>query len=520
MNNVLLTGLAALPILTILVLMLGARWPAAKAGAVGLVVALFLAWLAFGYGQRTYSEIGSVFATVGALSEAVITAATILWIIIPALCLHQLQLRSGAIDTLRSAMGRLSDDPRIIALLVAWFFALFIEGAAGFGTSIALAAPFLVSVGFGPVAAVTIVLIGHSVGVSFGAVGTPVIPQIETTGLSGAAIAQSTGLYHTLLGWIMLGSAMLVVSRELKDQGKGNGGRSIWGWTALAAVFFLVPFFLIAQFIGPELPTLGGAFVGGLGFVTVFGLVQSRVGGIEKPVTPVSDDATPRMGLLAAASPYLILVLLVLITRLIPPLQELLSGIVWRYALFDTFSVSFQPLYQPGTLLFLSFLLGALCQRTSLTLLREAVVAALGQIGGVTVALIAMLGLARIMVYAGMIDILAQTAADTAGPFWPLFAPFVGMLGTFVTGSATASNILFTDLQLSTAQNLELSVVSTVGLQGFGAAVGNIICPHNIIAGGATVGLRGEEGAVLRGTLPACLLYATLGGVIAFIGFG
>lgn len=519
MNNILLTGLAALPILTILVMMLGARWPAAKAGAVGLMVALFLAWFTFGYGQRTHSEIGSIFATVGALSEAVITAATILWIIIPALCLHQLQLRSGAINTLRSAMGRLSDDPRIIALLVAWFFALFIEGAAGFGTSIALAAPFLVSVGFRPVAAVTIVLIGHSVGVSFGAVGTPVIPQIETTGLSGAAIAQSTGLYHALLGWIMLVGAMLVASRELN--GQGSNGQSIWGWTTLAALFFLVPFFLISHFIGPELPTLGGAFVGGLSFVTIFGVVnRARVGYLEKPATPTLDDSGPHMGLLAAASPYLILVLLVLVTRLIPPLQELLSGIVWRYTLFDTFSVSFQPLYQPGTLLLLSFLLGALCQRTSLTLLREAVVAALGQIGGVTVALIAMLGLARIMVYAGMIEILAQTAADTAGPFWPLFAPFVGVLGTFVTGSATASNILFTDLQLSTAQNLGLPVLSTVGLQGFGAAVGNIICPHNIIAGGATVGLRGEEGAVLRNTLPACLIYATCGGIVAFIGMG
>lgn len=518
MNNLLLTGLAALPILTILVLMLGVHWSAARAGAVGLVVALLLAWVTFGYGQRIYSEIGMVFATVGALSEAVITAATILWIIIPALCLHQLQLRSGAIDTLRSAMSRLSDDPRIIALLVAWFFALFIEGAAGFGTSIALAAPFLVSVGFRPVTAVTIVLIGHSVGVSFGAVGTPIIPQVEATGLSGAAIAQSTGLYHALLGWIMLISAMLVASRELNGQGKT--GKSMWGWTALAAVLFLVPFFLISQFVGPELPTLGGAFVGGVGFVAVFGLVQARAAGIEKPAIPASDDTPPRMGLLAAASPYLILVLLVLVTRLIPPLQEMLSGIIWRYTLFETFSVSFQPLYQPGTLLFLSFLLGALCQRTSFTLLRDAVMAALGQIGAVTVALIAMLGLARIMVYSGMIEILAQTAANTAGPAWPLFAPFVGALGTFVTGSATASNILFTDLQVSTAQNLELSVLSTVGLQGFGAAVGNIICPHNIIAGGATVGLRGEEGAVLRRTLPACLLYATLGGIIAFIGIG
>ena len=133
----------------------------------------------------------------------------------------------------------------------------------------------------------------------------------------------------------------------------------------------------------------------------------------------------------------------------------------------------------------------------------------------VAIALIAMLSLSQIMVHAGMIAGLSAWAAQTAGGLWPLLSPLVGFLGTFVTGSATASNILFTDFQQTVANNLGLPALSMVGAQGFGAAVGNIICPHNIIAGGATVGLAGKEGGILRKTMVGCLVYSTLGGLVA-----
>jgi lactate permease len=135
----------------------------------------------------------------------------------------------------------------------------------------------------------------------------------------------------------------------------------------------------------------------------------------------------------------------------------------------------------------------------------------------VTVALVAMLGLSRMMVHASMIDTLAVAAADLAGSTWPLFASLVGVLGTFVTGSATASNILFTDFQQATAQTLDLPVAPLVGVQGFGAAIGNAICPHNIVAASATVSLTGREGEVLRSTLGVTIVYALLGGMIALV---
>jgi lactate permease len=161
---------AALPIALVLVLMLVVRWSAVRAGLAGLALALFLAWAVF-----PFESVGEdrLLGTGGALVEAAITAATIIWIILPALAIYQLQERTGAVGALRTGLAELSSDPRLTALLVAWFFSLLLEGAAGFGTAAALAAPFLVALGMSPLAAVTAAMLGHVVGVTFGAVGTP-----------------------------------------------------------------------------------------------------------------------------------------------------------------------------------------------------------------------------------------------------------------------------------------------------------------------------------------------------------
>jgi len=499
--------LAALPIVAVLVGMLALRWSAARAAGVGLALALPLAWFAFGFGTRVLEALGPVRATGGAVLEAAIIAATILWIILPALCIHELQQRTGALEVLRGAMERLSGDPRITALLVAWFFVLFVEGAAGFGTSVALAAPFLVAAGFGRVEAVTIALVGHSVGVSFGAVGTPILPQMAVTPYSGLELASATAAYHSWVGWVMPLVAMVLVTRTLPAEQRSGAG--IWGWTLLAAALFLVPHQLIATFIGPELPTLGGSLAGGLAFVGALRLAPRGEGGTAGP---------GGASLLRAGAPYLALVTLVLATRLPPGVREALSGLTWTWRA-GPFEAGFAPLYHPGTMLAAGFLIGALVQRAAAGEIAGAVRLALRQLVPVTLALVAMLAISRVMVYAGMIDALAAAAAIAAGAAWPFFAPFVGMLGTFVTGSATASNILFTDFQQATAQRLEAPVLPLLGAQGFGAAVGNIVCPHNVIAAGATVRLAGREGEVLRRTAPVAVLYALLGGALALLAF-
>lgn len=516
---------AAAPLLVVLGLMLGARWSAARAGLLGLAVALASGWFAFGLGTRVLPTWGPLPAAGGALLEALFLAATILWIVFPALAIHELQQRTGSVAVLRDAMGRLSGDPRVLALLVAWFFVLFVEGAAGFGTSVALAAPFLVAAGFGRVEAVSVALIGHAVGVSFGAVGTPILPQIAVTPYDGLELARATAAYHAVVGALMPLAVMLLVVRAFPN----GRGRGIWGWTLFAAAAFLVPSTLVATFVGPELPTLAGSLVGGAAFVAALAWARRRSG--DRPAerdgagtaargggSAAGADTTAAGGaprdLLRAAAPYLALIALVLATRLLPGAREALTGLAWSWR-WGPFGGDFAPLYHPGTMLALGFAVGALVQRPGRAVATGALRRAALQLRPVAVALVAMLGLSRLMVHAGMIEELALLAATTAGAAWPLFAPFVGVLGTFVTGSATASNVLFSDFQLATARTLGLDPLPLLGAQGFGAAVGNIVCPHNIVAAAATVQLAGQEGAVLRRTIGVALGYALLGGLLA-----
>ncbi len=419
-----------------------------------------------------------------------------MWIIFPALCIYELQARSGAFDTLKRGLARLGDNPRNVALIVAWFFALFLEGVAGFGAPVALAAPILVGLGFSPVRAVTLALIGHAAGVSFGAVGTPVLPQVAATGLSALELARPAGLLHAGLGIILVAFLVRLAADpppRLRE----------WIDGTLAAFLFFAPFLALAWFVGPELPTVGGVVLAGTAFALI---IRHR--------TPAIDAKEPGgFSMLHAALPYLAVVVLVLATRLIPPVREALQLVLWDWTLLETFAGRIEPLYHPGTLLLVSSIIGGMLRGRSVRDIAGAAARAARRLVPIIIALLAMLALSRLMVHAGMIRSLAEAAA-AMGPAWPFFAPFIGVLGTFVTGSATSSHILFSCFQEATATSLALPVATLQVAQNLGAAVGNMVCPHNIIAGGATVELAGREGEVLRTTAIACLIYAAAGGLL------
>lgn len=491
-------ALAAAPVVVILVLMLALGWSAARAGLAALALAVLLACFAFDFGAGSAAALAAALGGVSA--EAAFLSATILWILWPALALHAHQQRAGAIDALRVGLARLTDRPAMQALLVGWFVALFLEGAAGFGTPIALAAPLLVGLGVPPLQAVVLALLGHAAGVSFGALGTPVLAQVGLTGLDGGEIAWRTALLHAVLGPLL----MLFFVRTLAAGGQAPG----MVWPALAAAAFLLPALTLAALLGPELATLGAALVGG----ALFAWALRR----QAPAA----QRVPADGLLRALAPYALLVALVLLTRALPPLAELLGGVRLRWSLGSDgaegarFGGSLQPLTHPGTLLFAALVGGALWQRVPLRDLRPALADSARRLLPVSVALLAMLALSRLMLHAGMIDALQQAAVQGLGGAWPLLAPALGALGSFVTGSATASNVLFTTLQVQTAEALALPAAALAAAQGFGAAVGNIVCPHNIVAGAATVGLAGREAQILQRTLGPCLLYLAAGGVL------
>jgi lactate permease len=508
-------ALALIPVLSVLVLMLAVGWSAAKAGVVSAVIAVAIALVVFDFGAAA-DPFGRVEGSVGVLLEAAFITLTVVAIIGPALGIHHLQGATGATRRLQQGLAQLTPDPRLAALLIVWFFSLFMEGAAGFGTPVALAAPFLVAAGFRPVMAVTAALVGHAAGVSFGAVGTPVSAQSAISGVPGSELAAATAPYHVVFGWFLMAVVVVLITRTEPE------GRPIRAWGALGAASFFVPYWIIARFVGPELPTLGAALIGAAIFVAVMVLTRrtemgemGETGETGAADSPEPDDQ-PSMSLTAAAAPYLTLIGLVLVTRLVPPVNDALSDIEITWTFGEAFSGSVQPLYHPGVILTASFVVGALVQRSSFSRTGRAVVEATSQLAPVVLALVAMVTIARTMSQAGMTVELASTAANT-GAAWPLFAPVVGALGTFVTGSATASNILFTELQQDTAVAGGFPVNPLLGAQGFGAAVGNIVCPHNIVAAAATVGLSGQEGSILRKTFPVAAAYLAMGAAFAFV---
>src|SRR5262245_27378663 len=240
---------ATAPLALIIFLMAVLRWSAAHAGLVGLVAAVVGAIRFVGLGTRSHVEQRIAGALIGTGAEAAFSAVDILWIILPALSLYELQQRSGAIDVMRTGLMGLSSDKTLLAVVIAWFFAPFMEGAAWFGTPIALAAPVLVSLGFTPVVAVALPVIGHVAGTSFGALGTPVFAQADVSGIGADRIAPPTALLHASLAPVLV-LAIVFIARTGRFQARYAA------WAAVAAVCFLLPYLGLAMFVGPELPTI------------------------------------------------------------------------------------------------------------------------------------------------------------------------------------------------------------------------------------------------------------------------
>lgn len=492
-------ALAALPILLLFALLIGARWSAAAAGAAGVVCALPIIWHGFGISNDAFLR-----TVGGAAAEAGFTTLSILWIIFGALAVHEYQTRTGATDTFARWFASFGNDRRIAVVLVAWFFALFLEGAAGFGAPVALAAPLLVGLGLQPVTALTLALLGHAAGVSFGAVGTPILPLLAAHAagpLDPATVVAGIAAVHAALGWGLLA----LVYRAGGSDVQRPSGRDV-AVVGVAAAAFFVPSASIAAFVGPELPTLGGAALG----TVAFAAFARRLTGEQAP-------QGARASMLRAALPYLVIIALILVTRLLPDLALILRDARVSWRLDGGFAGSIAPFSHPGTMLVAGLALACATRgRRGFDDALQAARAAAYRLPRVAIALVAVLVLARLMVHGGLVHALAQTAAASIGGGWPLVAPALGALGSFVTGSATASNILFADLQYATAASAAISPALAAVAQGVGSAIGNVVAPHNIVAGAATVGLVGVEGLVLRRTVGPCLAYVAAAGLLLF----
>lgn len=515
--------------------------------------------------------VAAVVVAIGAwrMSAERVAAATIqglfltfdlLFIIFGAILLLHTLDRSGGVAAIRRSFHGVSDDRRVQVVIVAWLFGSFIEGAAGFGTPAAVAAPLLVALGFPAAAAVMLGMMVQSTAVTFGAVGTPVLVGVQG-GLGGEAFSVALAaadwtmtdylravtakvvLLHATAGILMPTWMVVMLTRFFGANRSWTEGLSVLPFALFGGLAFTVPYVLFGTFLGPEFPSLLGAPVGLAIVVTVArrGWLLPKdawdfppradwrpdwVSGLEEKLAEVQEGR--RISTLAAWAPYAILGLLLVLTRLpsLPVGAWLRTpAITWPSILGTGITATTTPLYLPGFVLLVVVAITALLHRMDSAALAGAVRSSSKVLLGAGFVLVFTVPMVRVYINSdvngaellSMPLAMAEWVAGNVGAVWPFFAPTTGALGAFIAGSNTVSNLMFAAFQYGVAERLAMSTVMIVALQAVGAAAGNMIAIHNVVAASATVGLLGKEGLTLRKTILPTVYYLLVIGTLGLI---
>ncbi|MGY6565144.1 MAG: L-lactate permease [Halomonadaceae bacterium] len=553
MTDTTLALLAFTPLILAGVLLIGFRMAAKTAMPIVYLVTAVIALYAW---EMSFNRV------LASTFQGLILTASILWIIFGAILLLNTLKHSGGITAIRNGFSGISPDRRVQAIIVAWLFGCFIEGASGFGTPAAVAAPLMVALGFPALAAVVVGMMIQSTPVSFGAVGTPIVVGV-TGGINQSAIteqleaggytwleyfrliAAEVAIVHGIIG-ILMPLIMVVIMVKFFGANKSwKEGLSITPFALFAGVAFVVPYMLAGVLLGPEFPSMIGAMVGlaivvpaaRRGFLIPkdtwdfperSSWPDNWIGKIEIKIDEIAGK-TPLstwMGWL----PYVLLAVLLVISRTVEPVRSALNTISfgWANILGESgVSGSLEPLYLPGGILLMVVLITAVIHRMRAGELKAAFSESSRTIFGAGFVLIFTIPMVRILINSGvnagdlvsMPVAMAQFVADGVGDVYPFFAPAVGGLGAFIAGSNTAANLMLAEFQFNVAQQLGLSTAFMVALQAVGAAAGNMIAIHNVVAASATVGLLGREGETIRKTILPTIYYLVFAGAIAMIGF-
>lgn len=546
---------AALPILVAGLLLVGLRMPARSAMPVVYVVAALLALFVW--------QVPALRVVAASLQGLVITF-DILLIVFGAILLLNTLKHSGALAVIKDSFSAISPDPRIQIVIIVWMFGAFIEGAAGFGTAAAILAPLLVALGFPAMAAVMLGMTLQSTPVTFGAAGTPVLvglaggldgPQLEAllaeNGLTLAdylqLVTNQVVIFHVVAGLFIPVLMVLMTTRFFGANRSWREALPAVPFALFGGVAFVVPYALIGWLLGPEFPSM----IGGLAGLAVM-IMAARAGflvpkslwtfppradwpvywlGSVQADTGEAPPAGTRPSLWRAWAPYLLIAILLVLTRLPAlPFGDWLKSL--RISFPDIFgtgiSAASTPLYLPATVFIATVLVTFWLHRMRPSEMARAFGESTRTLLGAGVVLMFTVPMVRIYVNSDINELalasmplaMADWVAQSVGGVWPLFAPSIGALGAFIAGSNTISNLMFGAFQFGVAGQLSMPTVTVVALQAVGAAAGNMIAIHNVVAASATVGYLGREGQVLRLTLVPTLYYVTLVGLMGLVAVG
>jgi len=505
--------LALLPVLAVLLLMVGFGWGGSRAGIAGFLSALLLAVFVFG---------GDALLAIVAIGKSVFLAADVLYIVWMALFFYNVTNEAGTVALIGRSLPRLTADRAAQSLLISWIFVSLLQGVGGFGVPVAVVAPLLVGLGYSATQSVIMASLGHGWAVTFGSLGTSFVALTAVTGLPGELLAHDAAL--------ALGMACLISGALVAYVSAGWAGmlRSLPMLLLVGGSMGLTQWFVATNgmwTLGSTSGALAGAFVG-------VAYVLSPLGRSNSKQASAQDDSSRSLVLALAA--YVILLLLAFSVNLIAPLGQLVDSAViqlqfpavatahgWEAPAesgrgISIFGHAGAILFYAGAIAFLLYKRANYFERDDAwrAIWRKVSRSAMKS----TVSILALVAMASLMTHTGMTQIIARGISETvSAQIYPLFAPFIGTLGAFMTGSNTNSNVVFGALQQETAALLALSVPIVLAGQTAGASLGSVLAPAKIIVGCSTVGLGGQEGPVIRRMLLLGLIPVVFVALITFL---
>ncbi|WP_459188717.1 L-lactate permease [Parabacteroides sp. APC149_11_2_Y6] len=493
--------IAIIPVLLLIVLMAFFKMPGDKSSVISLIATMLIALFGFHFAANDlfYSFL---YGTLKAISP-------ILLIILMAIFSYNVLLKTEKMEIIKQQFSSISTDKSIQVLLLTWGFGGLLEAMAGFGTAVAIPAAILISLGFKPVFSATVSLIANSVPTAFGAIGTPVLVLAKETNLDVQVLSANTVLQLSVLMFLIPLVLLFLTDPKVKSLPKNLFLALLVGGVSLASQY------LAARYMGAESPAIIGSILS-IAVIVAYGKLTA--GKEEK----ARQSHLKGKDILNAWSIYLLILLLIILTSpLFPGLRTtLVNSWVTHISLpikDSTVNYTISWLTHAGVLLFVGTFIGGLIQGAKVKELFIVLWNTAKQLKKTFVTVICLVGLSTIMDMAGMISVIATALATTTGSFYPLFAPVIGCLGTFITGSDTSSNILFGKLQASVAGQIHvdpnwLSAANTVGATG-----GKIISPQSIAIATSAGNQQGKEGEILKAAIPYALAYVIIAGLIVYI---
>jgi lactate permease len=492
--------MAVIPILLILILMLGLRWGAVNASIAGYLAALAIAIFYFGGGGQllAYAHI-----------KALLSSLDVLLIIWAAFLFFRVTDEAKAITNLGEALPHLTADRGMQALVIGWGFASFLQGVGGFGVPVAVVAPILAGLGFPPMASIIIPSIGSGWAVTFGSLGSSFQALLATTGLTSADLAFTAAAF---LGVSALFTGLMVM-------------HVIEGWRgvlrlAIPALILGAVMGVVQLVVADKGPWNTAAFVGSIaGLLVSFGLARIYRG------KQGNNGKLNGKKLALAVSGYAILVIVTLGVQMVPKIKQLLGGVVLKvnipelstrlgYITPAKATKAISLLNHAGAVLLYASILAFLLYRISHSYqpgsIKRILAGTVKRVKAPSISITLMVCMAVIMELSGMTEALAKGLAQFTGVLFPLIAAWIGALGAFMTGSNTNSNVVFSMLQLRTANLLGYTAAIILAGQTAGAALASVAAPAKVVVGTSTADLAGKEGEVMRKLLPYVVILILL----------